>query len=91
VQDPSIEPAALAARIQSGDTRAERLFVERFSRGVRAILRHTTQDAAAVDDLFQETFRIGWRRSASGRRRPGTRTLRWPCLPTPSSVRGMSE
>jgi RNA polymerase sigma-70 factor (ECF subfamily) len=66
VQDRSNEPAALAQRIHAGDASAERLLVERFSRGVRAILRHATREAADVDDLYQETFRIALERIRDG-------------------------
>jgi hypothetical protein len=49
---------SLADRIRSGDPAAEQELVERFSRGVKVILRNAGADASAVDDLHQETFRI---------------------------------
>lgn len=65
VEDSSNDPSGLAERIQSGDSSAERAFIERFSRGVRAILRRATE-GTAVDDLYQETFRIALERIRGG-------------------------
>lgn len=50
--------ADLAGRIASGDPAAEAELVERYSRGVFFMLRHTTGDFALAEDLHQETFRI---------------------------------
>jgi len=49
---------SLADRIRAGDAAAERELVERYSRGVKVILRNAGANAPAVDDLHQETFRI---------------------------------
>ena len=49
---------SLADRIRAGDAAAERELVERFSCGVRVILRNAGADPSTVDDLHQETFRI---------------------------------
>ena len=49
---------SLADRIRAGEAAAERELVERYSRGVRVILRNAGARASAVDDLHQETFRI---------------------------------
>ncbi len=57
---------SLADRIRAGDAAAERELVERFSRGVRVILRNAGADASAVDDLHQETFRIALEKIRSG-------------------------
>ena len=45
-------------RIRQGDRQAEDELVRRYRRGVSVILRAESSVAAAVDDLFQETFRI---------------------------------
>ena len=49
---------SLADRIRAGEVAAERELVERYSRGVRVILRNAGANASAVDDLHQETFRV---------------------------------
>jgi RNA polymerase sigma-70 factor, ECF subfamily len=66
VLDPLDELTVLAERIRSGEMNAERELVERFSRGVRTILRHAANDAGVVDDLHQETFRIALERIRGG-------------------------
>jgi RNA polymerase sigma-70 factor (ECF subfamily) len=48
----------LAARIESGDRRAEAELVLAFSRSVRAVLRRRAASPELVDDLQQDTFRI---------------------------------
>jgi RNA polymerase sigma-70 factor (ECF subfamily) len=48
----------LARRIHSGDARAEAELVERFSRGLRLMLRHLARGAALADDLQQETLSL---------------------------------
>jgi RNA polymerase sigma-70 factor, ECF subfamily len=48
--------ANLVSRILGGDRQAEAELVERYSRGVRIIIRREVGDAAIADDLFQETF-----------------------------------
>jgi RNA polymerase sigma-70 factor, ECF subfamily len=68
----SEDAASIARRIQAGDTSAEPALVERFGRGVRTILRHAAREASLVDDLYQETFRVGLERiRAGGLREPG--------------------
>ncbi|MEM9592893.1 MAG: sigma-70 family RNA polymerase sigma factor [Acidobacteriota bacterium] len=52
------EVEALVARIRAGEPRAEAEMVERYSRGVRFLLRHLTRDLTRADDLHQETFRL---------------------------------
>ena len=49
---------SLVRRIRAGETDAERELVERFSRGIRAILRSVARDGAVTDDLHQETLRV---------------------------------
>jgi RNA polymerase sigma-70 factor (ECF subfamily) len=49
---------SLVERIRAGDAVAESELVQRFTRGVRAILRCAGREPALVDDLHQETMRI---------------------------------
>jgi RNA polymerase sigma-70 factor, ECF subfamily len=53
-------------RIGAGDPDAERTLVERFGRGVRAILRNLARDLTVAEDLYQETFRVLVERLRSG-------------------------
>ena len=57
---------ALAQRIRIGDPDAEQGLVDRFGRGVRAILWNVCRDRSVVDDLFQETFRVLLQRLRAG-------------------------
>src|SRR5688572_28189941 len=50
--------ADLVSRIRAGDRQAEAELVERYSRGVKVIIRTKTGNAAVVEDRYQETFRI---------------------------------
>jgi RNA polymerase sigma-70 factor (ECF subfamily) len=56
----------LAERIRAGDAPAERELIERYSRGVRAILRHAGADRFLQDDLHQDTFRIALEKIRNG-------------------------
>jgi RNA polymerase sigma-70 factor (ECF subfamily) len=56
----------LVRRIRAGETAAERELVERFSRGIRAILRTVVRDSAVSDDLHQETLRVLLERVRAG-------------------------
>jgi RNA polymerase sigma-70 factor, ECF subfamily len=56
----------LVRRIRAGETAAERELVERFSRGIRAILRTVARDSAVSDDLHQETLRVLLERVRAG-------------------------
>src|SRR6185295_6960843 len=57
--DASSEEAAdLVRRIQAGDAAAESDLVSRFGRGVTMLIRRSSRDASAVDDIFQQTFQI---------------------------------
>jgi len=60
------EGASLAERIRAGDAAAEKDLVERYSRGVRVILRNAGADRFAEDDLHQETFRIALEKIRKG-------------------------
>ena len=66
VQETPPALATLAARIRAGDRSAEDALVRAFSRGVRVILRHVARDPALLDDLHQETFRLGLERIRAG-------------------------
>jgi RNA polymerase sigma-70 factor, ECF subfamily len=50
--------ADLVSRIRAGDQQAEAELVERYSDGVKIIIRRETGSASVADDLYQETFRI---------------------------------
>src|SRR5512143_2845356 len=61
------EPEELVRRIASGETDAEDELVRRYGPMVRAVVASARPDAAAADDLFQETFRIGLEKVRGGR------------------------
>src|SRR5262249_6277580 len=63
---------SLADRIRAGDGAAERELIDRFSRGVRMILRNAGVHTSAVDDLHQETFRIALEKIRGGELRSAT-------------------
>ena len=46
----------LILRIMAGDHQAEAELVKRYNRGIAFIIRREVGDAAAADDLHQETF-----------------------------------
>jgi RNA polymerase sigma-70 factor (ECF subfamily) len=50
--------ADLVSRIMAGDQQAEAELVERYSDGVKIIIRREIGSASAADDLYQEAFRI---------------------------------
>jgi RNA polymerase sigma-70 factor, ECF subfamily len=50
--------ADLVSRIRAGDRQAEAELVERYSCGVKIIIRREIGSASVADDLYQETFRI---------------------------------
>jgi RNA polymerase sigma-70 factor (ECF subfamily) len=56
----------LVSRIRAGDRQAEAELVERYSRGVKIIIRREIDDAAAAEDIHQETFRIGLEKIRQG-------------------------
>ena len=64
--EPAESAADLVGRIRQGDRQAEDELVRRYRRGVAIILRAESSDAAAVDDLFQETFRIALEKIRQG-------------------------
>jgi RNA polymerase sigma-70 factor (ECF subfamily) len=56
----------LVQRIRAGETAAERDLVERFSRGIRAILQTVARERAVSEDLHQEALRILLERVRAG-------------------------
>ena len=50
------DSGTLVSRIRNGDRVAERELVERYSRGLRALLRRYVQDEETAQDLHQDTF-----------------------------------
>jgi RNA polymerase sigma-70 factor (ECF subfamily) len=52
----------LVRRVQEGDKRAEGEMVERYSRGLRFLLRRTTRDPEHAEDLLQETWIVALER-----------------------------
>lgn len=63
--DHSEERAAateLTRRVQEGDPRAETEMVERYSRGLRFLLRRKTRDPELAEDLLQETWAVALER-----------------------------
>ena len=70
--DPAESAADLVRRIRQGDPQADDDLVHRYKRGVAIILRAESSDAGAVDDIFQETFRIALEKIRKGDlREPG--------------------
>jgi RNA polymerase sigma-70 factor (ECF subfamily) len=57
---------ALVARIGAGDPRAESELIERFSRGVMAMLRQRTADWDLAADIHQDTFVVVLQRLRNG-------------------------
>jgi RNA polymerase sigma-70 factor (ECF subfamily) len=60
------DAADLVSRIRTGDRQAEAELVERYGRGVMMILRREARNAAASDDLYQDTFRIALEKVRQG-------------------------
>ena len=63
--DHSEERAAateLTRRVQEGDSGAETEMVERYSRGLRFLLRRKTRDPELAEDLLQETWAVALER-----------------------------
>jgi RNA polymerase sigma-70 factor (ECF subfamily) len=58
-------PAELVARIRSGEPGAEAELIARFGPGMAVVLRRAA-GSAAVDDLYQDTFRIALQRIRAG-------------------------
>jgi RNA polymerase sigma factor (sigma-70 family) len=64
----------LLGRLTRGDPRALASLYERYARGVFAFLCRLTSDAAAAEDLLQETFLAVWRGAATFRGHSSVRT-----------------
>lgn len=60
------EPEEVVRRIRAGDPGAENELVQRYRRGVAAILRRSGADSAIAEDLAQETFALGLRKIREG-------------------------
>lgn len=65
-EDRADEPESLVRRIRAGDLAAEEELVCRYRRPVSVVLATARRDAPAIDDLFQETFRIAIEKIRSG-------------------------
>ncbi len=50
--------AELVRGIREGDARAEGELVARYGRGVATVIRRSSRDAAAAEELYQQTFQI---------------------------------
>jgi len=48
----------LVSRVLASDLQAEAELIERYSRGVRIIIRREVHNTAVAEDLYQDTFRI---------------------------------
>ncbi len=55
---PGDDPAALVARIQAGERRAEDELVARYGRAIRIVLDRHTGGRPEAEDLFQDTFAL---------------------------------
>jgi RNA polymerase sigma-70 factor (ECF subfamily) len=73
------DPASLAGRIARGDRAAEDELVARYRRAVTVILSGSRRDAAAIEDLFQETFRIAIEKIRAGALREPERLSGFLC------------
>ena len=60
------DPELLVRRIMDGDASAESDFVAAYGRGITFVLRKETRDEETLEDLFQETFRIGLQKIRKG-------------------------
>jgi RNA polymerase sigma-70 factor (ECF subfamily) len=72
-------PEELVRRIRAGDRAAEEDLVRRYQRGVGAVLRRAGADAAAADDLSQETFAMSLRKIRAGEIREPERLAGFLC------------
>jgi RNA polymerase sigma-70 factor, ECF subfamily len=70
------DEASLVAAMRAGDTLALDRLYERHSRGVYSLALHLLGDAAAAEDVVQETFLKLWRQPAAYDERRG-RLLPW--------------
>ena len=77
--EPAESAADLVGRIRGGDRQAEDELVQRYRRGISIILRAESRDAAAVDDLFQDTFRIALEKIRMGELREPKRLSGFIC------------
>lgn len=78
-EDHADGPEALVRRIRSGDRAAEEELVCRFRRAVAVVLSGARRDPSAIDDLFQETFRIAIEKIRAGALREPERLPAFLC------------
>jgi len=73
-------PESIVRSIKDGDRAAEEELIVRYRRGVTVVLATSARrDAAAVDDLFQETFRIAIEKIRGGSLRDPSRLAGFLC------------
>ena len=65
-ENPAPAAEDLVRRIREGDRTAEEALVERYRRAVAVVLSGARRDPGAIDDLFQETFRIAIEKIRAG-------------------------
>ena len=73
------EPEEIVRRIRAGDPGAENELVDRYRRGVAAILRRSGAEPAVAEDLSQETFALGLRKIREGEIRQPERLAGFLC------------
>ena len=73
-------PESIVQSIREGDRAAEEELIVRYRRGVTVVLTASARrDAAAIDDLFQETFRIAIEKIRGGALREPARLAGFLC------------
>ena len=65
-EDRGDAPEDLVRRIRGGDRSAEEEMVARYRRPILIVLSGARRDASAIDDLFQDTFRLAIEKIQSG-------------------------
>lgn len=70
---PADDPAELVTRLVTGDSQAEELLLERYSRPVSLLLQRHTGGRPEAEDLFQETFRLALEKLRQGELRDPSR------------------
>jgi RNA polymerase sigma-70 factor (ECF subfamily) len=73
------EPQEVVRRIRAGDPGAENELVQRYQRGVAAVLRRTGAEPSVAEDLSQETFAMGLRKIREGEVRQPERLAGFLC------------
>ena len=71
---PEAETARrLVQRIEAGESAAEAELVERYSPGLRFLLRRWTRDASVAEDMHQEAFRLAIEKIRGGELREASK------------------